>query len=105
MTQAGVTVAVAATRRIYQAYERVELGAVIEAVVAAELARQESENKSKRLKSAQNDRIKAAQESAADGQHISYTRTVPGWIDVERICQTAFKRDPRSASKRDPLFR
>lgn len=21
------------------------------------------------------------------------------------ICQTAFKRDPRSASKRDPLFR
>ena len=85
MTQAGVTVAVAATRRIYKAYERVELGAVIEAVVAAELARQESENKSKRLKAAQNDRIKAAQESAAEGQHVSHTRTVPGWIDVERV--------------------
>jgi len=84
MTQAGVTVAVAATRRIYKAYERVELGAVIEAVVAAELARQESENKSKRLKAAQNDRIKLAQESASVGQHISHTRTVPGWIDVER---------------------
>ena len=85
MTQAGVTVAVASGGRVYHAYERVTLGAVIEAVVAAELAREESEKKSNRLKAAQNERIRAAQENAAAGQHISETRTVPGWINVERI--------------------
>jgi len=85
MTEAGVTVAVASGGRVYHAYERVTLGAVIEAVVAAELAREESEKKSNRLKGAQYERIKAAQESAAAGQHISETRTVPGWINVERI--------------------
>ncbi|WP_088184077.1 recombinase family protein [Sphingobium sp. Z007] len=85
MTDAGVTVAVASGKRIYKAYERVTLGAVIEAVVAAELAREESDNKSKRLKAAQNERIIAAQKSAAEGQHISKTRTVPAWINVERI--------------------
>jgi len=25
-------------------------------------------------------------------------------VDYRDTCQTAFKRDPRSASKRDPLF-
>ncbi|GGO89942.1 site-specific recombinase [Stakelama pacifica] len=95
LTQAGVTVAVASGRRIYNAYERVTLGAVIEAVVAAELAREESDNKSKRLKAAQNERVAAAQKSAADGQHLSMTRTIPAWIDAERI----------SKSSERPLYR
>lgn len=95
MTEAGVTVAVASGRRIYNAYERVTLGAVIEAVVAAELAREESDNKSKRLKAAQNERVYAAQQSAANGEHLSKTKTVPGWIDVERI----------SKSNDKPLYR
>lgn len=91
MTEAGVTVAVASGRRIYHAYERVTLGAVIEAVVAAELAREESENKSKRLKAAQNERVVAAQKSAANGEHLSKTKTVPAWIDVERISKSSDK--------------
>ncbi|OJY60951.1 MAG: hypothetical protein BGP16_01000 [Sphingobium sp. 66-54] len=95
MTEAGVTVAVASGRRIYHAYERVTLGAVIEAVVAAELAREESENKSRRLKAAQNKRVAEAQEFAAEGQHLSRTATVPAWIDIKRIS----KRSER------PLYR
>lgn len=85
MTEAGVTIAVASGGRVYNAYERVTLGAVIEAVVAAELAREESDKKSKRLKAAQNERIAAAQISAANGQHLSKTKTVPGWIEAKRI--------------------
>lgn len=85
MTEAGVTVAVASANRVHHAYERVTLGAAIELVVAAELAREESENKSKRLKGAQNARVKKAQESAAEGLHLSGTKTVPAWIDVEKV--------------------
>jgi len=85
LTSQGVTVATADGDRIYPAYERVTMAAVIEAVVKSELARDESEKKSKRLKAAHNKRVQEAQENAAQGLHISHTATVPAWITVERI--------------------
>ena len=41
-----------------------------------------------------------ARRRAADRHAIQRPGQIPGVI----ACQTAFKRDPRSASKRDPLF-
>lgn len=86
LTSHGVTVATVDGDRIYPAHERVSMTSVIEAVVKSELSREESEKKSRRLKAAQNKRIKEAQENA--GQHISHTATVPAWIDVKRISKS-----------------
>ena len=85
LTNAGVTIATVDGGRIYPAFQRVEMGPVIEAVVKSELAREESAKKSLRIKAAHSKRIAEAQESAARGEHISHTLTVPGWIDTKRI--------------------
>lgn len=82
LTSQGVTIATVDGNRVYPAYERVTMAAVIEAVVKAELSREEQEKKSDRLKAAQNKRVSEAQANA--GKHLSQTATVPGWIDVSR---------------------
>jgi DNA invertase Pin-like site-specific DNA recombinase len=83
LTAAGVTVATVDGGRIYPAFTRVDLAAVIEAVVKSELAWSESDKKSRRLKAAQNKRVSEAQATA--GQHLSQTATVPAWIAVNRV--------------------
>lgn len=83
MTMNGITVATVDGGRIYRANERVELGPVIEAVVKAELAREESEKKSQRLREAQKRKVEQAQAYADKGEFIATTKIVPAWIDVD----------------------
>jgi DNA invertase Pin-like site-specific DNA recombinase len=83
LTDKGVTVATVDGDRIYHAFERVPLGPVVEAVVKSELAREESEKKSKRLRAAQAKKVEKAQEYASQGLYIATTRTVPAWIQVD----------------------
>ncbi|MDM7954763.1 recombinase family protein [Blastomonas sp.] len=87
LTSQGVTVATVDGDRVYPAYERVSMTSVIEAVVKSELSREESEKKSKRLRAAHNRKVEVAQSTA--GQHISYTSTVPAWLDTKRITKAA----------------
>ena len=87
LTGQGVTVATVDSDRVYPAYERVTLAAVIEAVLKAEMSREEQEKKSSRLKAAQNKKVEEAQATA--GQHISYTATVPAWLNTRRITKPA----------------
>ena len=42
--------------------------------------------------------------SEAAREHPSFKLVPAGSVLIVTRCQTAFKRDPRSASKRDPLF-
>jgi DNA invertase Pin-like site-specific DNA recombinase len=95
LTALGVTVATVDGGRIYPAYERVTLASLIEAVVKAELSREESDKKRNRNKLAQNKKVQRSRDFAADGQHVSGTRTVPAWIETAEI--------PRR-SKEDPLL-
>lgn len=81
LTQNGVTVATVDSDRVYPAFERVPLGPVIEAVVKSELAREESEKKSKRLAEAWQRKQDTAH--ATSGSHIAITVTVPAWINVD----------------------
>lgn len=97
MTSNGVTVATVDGDRIYRAYERVELGPVIEAVVKAELAREESEKKSRRLRAAQQRKVEQAQEYASQGLHIATTKIVPAWIDVDPHTFAMMLNEPRTA--------
>ncbi len=97
MTRNGVTVAVVDGERVYQAFERVELGPVIEAVVKAELAREESEKKSRRLRVAQQKKVEQAQAYASQGLHIATTKIVPAWIDVDPTTYVMELNEKRTA--------
>lgn len=83
LTSNGVTVAIVDGDRIYRAYERIEMLPVMEAVLKAEMAREESEKKSRRLRAAQAKKVEKAQDYAAKGLHIATTKTVPAWIAVD----------------------
>lgn len=101
LTASGVTVATVDGERIYPAYERVQMVSVIEAVVKSELAREESEKKSRRLKAAQDKRVAEAVENAAKGLHISHTLTVPAWISVDRDSKVMTLNEERAVILRE----
>lgn len=81
LTANGVTVATVDANRIYEAGQRVEMVPVIEAILKSEIARGESENKSKRVREA----WKNKRDGAIAGSRKAITRSVPAWIDVDPI--------------------
>lgn len=80
LTQNGVTIATVDGDRVYPAFERVPMGQVMEVILKAELARDESQKKAKRLAAAWHSKIEKAQTN--NGNHVAITSTVPAWLDV-----------------------
>lgn len=77
-TGRGVTVATWSPRHIYPAGARIDMGQAMRLIVEAELALEESQKKSTRLKGSWKSRIEAAE----NGSGSVATSIVPGWLDV-----------------------
>lgn len=78
-TNNGVTLALTQGEngRIFEAGKRLELGQVITVVVEAELSREESEKKSKRIAAAWQEKI----DKAIAGDRTAMTKILPAWLE------------------------
>jgi hypothetical protein len=79
-TKHGVTVATWSPKHIYPAHSRIDMGQALRLIVEAELALEESQKKSNRLKSAWKSKIEEAQNGNGSGNVA--TSIVPSWLDV-----------------------
>ncbi|MBB4155071.1 DNA invertase Pin-like site-specific DNA recombinase [Sphingomonas jinjuensis] len=79
LTELGVTVATVEGDRRYHR-DNLDMAAIIEVVVKAQLANEESEKKASRLSAA----WAAKRGRLARGEHVVLTSRAPGWLAVER---------------------
>lgn len=76
-TTNGVTVASWHDNQIYTAGERIDMMQVMSVILKAELAHEESDKKSKRIRASWNKKIEAAQ----NGDRRAMTKILPAWLE------------------------
>lgn len=77
LTTNGVTVATWHDNQIYLANERIDMMKVLSIILKAELAREESDKKSKRIRASWMNKIEAAQ----NGDRTAMTKILPAWLE------------------------
>lgn len=81
LTKSGVTVATWHDSHIFPAGQGIDAFTVMKLILGAERAREESEAKSKRLKSAWQRKFDAA----LAGERKAITKILPGWLEVDPV--------------------
>lgn len=79
ITSRGVTLATVDCDQVYLAHERVDMLAVMQIILKSEMAREESDKKSKRVLAAWRHKVEKIQA----GSRLAVTSQVPSWLSVD----------------------